>query len=393
MPYTYIEINPEVLIWAKKRAHLSEEELARKVAVKVERYLQWEAGESKPTLRQLRKLALSLKRPIQLFFLSDIPDEPEVLTEMRRLPGVPIGQESPELTLQVQLIQERREIAINLYDDLNEEPPEIGLKIKSDQNIKTVSESLRKIIGVSIDDQVAWSDPYQAIREWRSALESIGILLFHVPGVLLDEMRGFSLSLQPLPIIGINSRDYPRARIFTIFHELIHILMGEKILHAYHPEWFQIDPSIMVERFCNSVAAAFLIPNNDITPFVKAIGKRNDDVWEDYEIKRLSDRYKVSKAVIIRRLNELGLISEDSYKVLVSTYDSFVPKISKRKGGDPFANKILHMGTLIPQLAFRSYYSNKLTASDLSSLFGFKVKNLGRLEERIFGISYGFGSI
>lgn len=392
MARTYLDINPEVLQWARERARFAEEDLAKKARVKLATYRHWETGDAKPTLRQLYKLVQALNRPLQMFFMSQIPDEPETLAEMRRLPGVPVGRESPDLAIQVQLALERRGIALRLYDDLGESPPDLTIRVDQDQDPENLAKSLRQILGVSSEEQASWGNPHQAIRAWRSALEHHGVLLFQIPRVSLQEMRGFSLSLRPLPIIGVNSKEYPRPRTFTIFHEFVHVLLGEKVLHASHPGWFQIDPSITVEHFCNNVAAGILVPESDLASQLRIRTKRKDDDWHDHEVASLSSRYQVSRAVIIRRLRRLGFISYNSYESLRRQYDDFVPPPRSGQGGGNFySNKIAQLGTLIPELAFRSYYANKLSTSDLSSLFGLKVSKLGRLEERILGFSYGFG--
>lgn len=114
-------------------------------------------------------------------------------------------------------------------------------------------------------------------------------------------------------------------------------------------------------------------------------------MWVDDDITPLSTRYKVSKAVIVRRLSELELITRTSYLDLSSQYEKDVPSKPEATGGNFYSNKIAHYGTLFPRVAFRAYYGDQATVSDLSLLLGMKAKNLAKFEERVVGFTYGFG--
>lgn len=392
MKRVQLDINPNILVWAKERARYSEGELAKKVGVSLEKYRQWERGDAGPTIRQLSKLVRVLNRSLQLFFMAEIPDEVEILAEMRRLPGSNLGEESPELAEQVDLAVQKRNVALRLFEDIGEVSPSLGIRANINQNPDDIAKLIRDLLDVTLDVQSGWKDEFMALREWRSALENIGVLLFQIPGVSTAEMRGFSLSLTPLPIIGYNSKDWPRGRIFTIFHELTHILLQESVLDSIGESWFHLEHEYEIERFCNLVAASTLVPIADIEDQAAMLSKTSGAEWHDPEISKLSSRYKVSRAVIVRRLRALDLISEPSFDRLRHQYEDNVPARPKQKGGDFYANKIAHVGTLIPQLAFRAYYQNQATVSDLSMLLGLKAKNLGELEQRVQGFTYGFRS-
>jgi Zn-dependent peptidase ImmA (M78 family)/DNA-binding XRE family transcriptional regulator len=385
------DINPEILVWARERARYSPGELAHKLGVPADRYRQWESGDVKPTIRQVTELVRTLNRSLQYFYLEKVPEEPEALAEMRRLPGAPIGEESPELAHQVELAVQRRDAALRLFESLGETPPEFHLRASPSDNPEALADSLRAHFRVSPDQQAEWSDEYQALREWRHAFEGAGILVFQIPGVSLSEMRGFSLAIHPLPVVGFNSRDWPRGRIFTAFHELTHILLQHTFLDSIEHSWFSLDPRSQSERFSNSVAAATLVPRDDLRTQIRAAGMTGSRKWTDEDVDPLSERYKVSNAVLIRRLSELEFITRSSYDVLAARYDREPPERQKPSGGDFYSNKIAHYGTLLPRLAFRAYYADKATCSDLSLLLGMKVKNLGRFEEKVMGFTYGFG--
>ena len=88
-------LKPELLPWARENARLTVEEAARKVQVKPERLESWEAGEKRPTIKQLRKLGKAYKRPLAVFCLPERARDFQPMHDFRRLPGQVAGLESP----------------------------------------------------------------------------------------------------------------------------------------------------------------------------------------------------------------------------------------------------------------------------------------------------------
>jgi len=218
----YIGINPTLLAWARIRARYSQEELAKKIGTTPEKYEKFEEGKASPTLRQFYKLGKKLNRSAQFFFAEIPPEEPDTLTEMRRLPGSEVGKESPELTYRVSLIIDYRRMALRLFEALHEEIPRIGIHAEIKDNPENVAREIREKLGVSIELQSSWrSDDYLALRTWRAGLEKIGVLVFQIPYVSLSEMRGLSISFDLLPIIGINSKENVAILVFQLLPMLV----------------------------------------------------------------------------------------------------------------------------------------------------------------------------
>lgn len=53
-----IEVEPSVLVWARKSSGLDEERAAKKIGVVVATLRNWESGKKTPSITQLRKLAV-----------------------------------------------------------------------------------------------------------------------------------------------------------------------------------------------------------------------------------------------------------------------------------------------------------------------------------------------
>ena len=59
---------------------------------------------------------------------------------------------------------------------------------------------------------------------YRALLEHYGIMVAQITGVSLSEMRGISMYYDTFPIIAINNKDFERAKVFSLFHEVAHLV-------------------------------------------------------------------------------------------------------------------------------------------------------------------------
>mgnify|MGYP006310619397 CR=1 FL=1 len=79
MLYPRAQINPGVLTFAREKMGYAISEIADKVNVKEERWVEWEKGERKPTSRQLIRVAQQIDRTPGFFYLKQPPEEKEPL--------------------------------------------------------------------------------------------------------------------------------------------------------------------------------------------------------------------------------------------------------------------------------------------------------------------------
>src|ERR1051326_4159378 len=186
-------INPALLAWARAESGYAVDRVAKRLQVKQEHVAAWEAGERQPTLRQVEKLARFFHRPLSVFFMARPPQLPPLATEYRRLQGVEPGNESPELRLALRQMLTRRENALNLMGELGEPIPEFSLGAHLRESPTEVGQRLRHATGVEVAFQFGWANEWEAWREWRAAIERIGLLVFQFPKVALNEVRGLAL--------------------------------------------------------------------------------------------------------------------------------------------------------------------------------------------------------
>lgn len=380
-------INPHVLVWARQTAGYNLEEAARKISISPVKLQTWEAGEDKPTLRQLRIVANVYKRPTALFYRSTTPTEPPTLADFRHLPLAELKY-TPRLLYEIRRAFHRKTIALELTEQLGEVPTDFPIQAVMSESPESLAFRIREALGITLATQFSWRDHYTALRSWISAVESLGVLVFHVRNVELVHMRGFSISERPFPVVGINSKDSPRGRIFTLLHELVHIaLQNGGICDLYEFE------SESIEAYCNRVAGEVLVPVDALFREEIVFSNSDNTVWEDWQLRLLANRYMVSQEVILRRLLTFKKTTFDYYNKKRIEYEEIYQRERAEGGGPiPYFRLILRdNGPTFTSLVLSAYYNEAISSRDLSNfLGGIKLDHVGRIEKALVG---GEGSV
>jgi Zn-dependent peptidase ImmA (M78 family)/transcriptional regulator with XRE-family HTH domain len=310
MPRQRAAVTPALLSWARRVAGFSTDQAARKAGTSEARLAEWEAGEGQPTLRQLRLLSKAYRRPTAFFYRSETPPEPPGMPDFRLVQeGALDGGDSPALRYEIRRARIRRETALEITALLGHEPPAVDLAGRREEGPEALGERIRRFLGVGVATQFRWTDHYEALREWTRAAERNGVLAFQFSNVEVSEARGFSFSEHPLPAVALNGKDSPRGRIFTLFHELAHIALGRGGLCDLHDR----DQGPWLEPFCNAVAAEALVPR-DVLVDLPELGAHQGPEWDDPTLAALSNRFMVSREVILRRLLTLRLTTAAFYE-------------------------------------------------------------------------------
>ncbi len=367
------------------------EQAARKIGktFKVTRLAAWEAGDDRPTMNQLRELTQIYKRPMAVFYLPKPPRGFPVPHDFRRLPDMGPPAYSPELLAEIRLAQERRQTALRLYAELEEDPPHFELKATLEENIEAVAARAREAIGISIDDQTGWNDKYLSLRKWRQALEGLGILVFQVSGIKPTEMRGFSIADEVLPIMAVNRSNHesPRARVFSFMHELTHLMLRSSSVCDFDDESPRAAIDLKTEVFCNRVAAEILVPKRHLLSQPEiAMHPARPREWPEDTIAELSRRYGVSRLVIVRSLLTHGRANRAFYERKQSEYFARNREwIENKKSGyeNPGEKRVRLLGSAFTRLVLETYHNGRLTLSEAVGHLGIKVNYLPTVEQAL----------
>jgi len=323
-----ITISREMLLWAISRGEQDADSLIEAVP----RMGEWLAGERKPTMPQLKDLARRTHTPLGFFFLPEPPsDEVLPIPYFRTVEGNSPVRPSIDLLDTVSQMQLRQDWMRDFLVAEGSQPlPFIG-RAHHGMPIEAVVEIVRNALDLEPNwaaHELNWEN---ALNKLFDAVERAGILVM-VSGVvgnnthrLLDpnEFRGFTLVDEYAPLIFVNRRDAKAAQMFTVAHELAHVALSESAVFDLRDLQVADDP---VEKFCNLVAAEFLVP---------AKGMR--EYWAGKQsIPSLVHQFKVSEIVVARRALDLDLMSREQFFAFYHDYESREPVSKSKSGGGNF---------------------------------------------------------
>lgn len=301
---------PQLVSWCRKTAFMTVEEAAQKIGVHTDKLIEWESGLSRPSMPQAKSMARIYKRPLAIFYLPEAPKEPKIPHNFRRLPEGDT-RISPRLAFELRYALYRREEAIDLTLEQDEIVAPFSLSYDKNESVNNIAHYIREKLGITFQEQHLWRDPDIAVKHWIRAVESLGILVFQTDsiryGVLVQEMRGVSFYFDTYPIILLNGLEKANPKIFTLIHELCHL-----VLHTDGICDIDLTSSEDIEVMCNAVSGEVLVPesylrNMDVLAHNIGIGLL-DDVTH-----KLAREFSVSRWVILRRLLTLNYISQSIY--------------------------------------------------------------------------------
>lgn len=368
MPATIpANVNPDLLVWARDQSGYPADFVARRLGVTPDRLHSWERGERKPTVRQTQHLARCYHRPFGLFFLPQPPAVQPLGAEYRRLPGVRPGVESPEFRLALRAMSKRREVILELADEIGLTMPEFATAVHLSDGAVAVGERVRRTLGLHLHEQLAWRDEWQAWRRWRSLVEDAGVLVFLFPGVSLAEARGVSLLDFPLPAVGINSKEQaPGARIFSLVHEVIHIALAlgheEQVALRENRNDAQWED---MERFAEEAAGQAIIPGEALGVELRKLGAPPTR-WDIVQVRTLASRFRVTALAMATRLRAAGVMNWDVYQQWKTSWDEYLSHMKPRKAGmaTPVEKALGRGGRPFAQIVLEALDANRITAVD-----------------------------
>ena len=299
-------INSKILKWAREETPFSIEDVSIRLKnIDIETIKKWENGEEPISITNAKKLANLYDVPFASFYLSDIPEkQPNNYIDRRTLSDYMDKEISYELWKEIRYLNSCRENALELLN--NDENISKIPRLNSRVNIDEIAQVRRKDFNIDTPFKNKTQYKNKPFTFYREKLEKYGILILQINNVPVREIRGLSLSYDILPIIGINKTDTERAKVFTLFHELAHIVRRTSALCSVKFD----ERSDNEEKTCDKIASEVLVPKSTMLNIMK---NNKERILDDEFIKEISDKFGVSTFVIVKKLYDLNIISYEDY--------------------------------------------------------------------------------
>ena len=333
-----VAITESVLYWAVSRSGRGFDSLEKKFP----RIQEWASGASQPTLRQLESLAKATYTPLGYLLLKEPPADRLPISHFRTRGDESPSRPSPDLIESVHTMQLRQAWMREFLVEQGQEELDFVGSVSSGFGPVEFADEMRSTVGLNAEWAAKYSTWTDALAALRRALEDKGVLVVF-NGVVgnntrrkLDpgEFRGFVLVDNYAPLVFVNNADAKSAQMFTLAHELAHLLLGSSAAFDLRGMQPAADPT---EQLCNQAAAEFLVPSDLLR-----------DAWHEVQVENLSfqaiaSRFKVSEIVAARRALDLRLIAWDQF------WDYYRESQARRNvvpsgGGNFYANQDFRVG-------------------------------------------------
>ena len=373
-----IKPNPVILKWAREQAGYTLKDVTDKLKKKSKKIshqdlIDFEKGTAFPTYSQMEFLAYQLyKRPLAIFFFPKPPDESDIKKSFRTLLE-PINKLSPAMRWTLRKARVRQLNLKELHEKIKQDKKIFqDINFTSQSSIKNLAQKARDYLKIDLSEQKKWKSASKAFTKWREALESSGIFVFK-DSFKEPDFSGFCLYDSDFPVIYINSKQTDSRQVFTLFHELAHILFRTSGFDHLDKNYFRgqlKEKNKKIETMCNQFAGAFLVPDEILSPTIysKSVVTMNSiDKW--------AKEYSVSPEVFLRRIRDHKIISQIIYKNLVQEFQSRYQKLSKEKSKDivPFYTvQESRLGKKYISLVYSKYYKNQISVEQLADFLDVK---------------------
>lgn len=302
--------DPRRLTLARWAAHLSKRDLADRSGLSPASITQYEAGRTLPPRATLARLALALGMPIEYFERQGERRRPDPAARsfFRSLRSTPQRDRDRA--------DAHAEHVFDLIDYLDRRltlpPPTIPQLLPTGAGrveIEKIAQAVRN----------GWDIPDGPIANVVRLLEAHGVIVARLNsgGSKLDAFSRW-FGDRPLVLLWADKGDKARSR-FDAAHELGHLVM--------HSDPDPLDRE--QERQANMFASAFLMPANQVAPYLPRRAPTPADWPKVLDHRR---HWGVSAKALLYRARELGTLSESAFRRAMVSYNQ--QRLQERDGSE-----------------------------------------------------------
>lgn len=368
------QINPAILRECREQIGLSLQQVQKKEPG-LKNIEKIERGEIRPTFNQLAKLAGFYHVPQWVFLKEELPNRykfNESIPAFRQFAHSSHDFDDHSVRVVTANVARFRELILELRDDMEEPIPQFSPPAVT-SDIPKLAVSVRKWLGRSESKSCPFED-------WKHAFEDKGVFVFMTskfPGwskVDPNLFRGISIYKNRLPIIVINNSDALRARSFTLFHELGHLLKQESV--------FDVEGSSAQsgsERWCDKFAGEVLMPQTIFRQAAKAFSLTETAYEQLRQIKKISRQFYVSPYACAVRMQHLNIVDRQRYEAVANLLkEEYRQSTEAQKNRDtPMSRNIAkevfnQYGSIYSRVVVQAYQNRDIGLHKLCKLLGIK---------------------
>ncbi len=385
MAETLSGVNGEIIRWAREFYNMSPDDAAQAIGVDISRYMNWENGTEHPTYAKLKKISDVFRKPSAVFFFPEPPQLPPIKGDLRTLPNAIVNSFSKNVIIQ---FEKAKVYQLSLQELYGSKDSIIAQRGSFPKDIDQLCNFFRLKLEFPISAQKARKSTKVVFEIFREKFYDLGIYVFK-DAFKDNRISGICMNDDHFPVIIINNSMSFARQIFTLFHELYHLISDTSGAEIIRDDYYIAldDHQAEIERTCDTFANAFLVPMDD---FKQELEKK--PITED-RIEELSTLYSVSKEAIMYKLYKMGNITSTEYTSLKEFfYGDAIRNGQKKKdqssGGNYYYTHLTYLGPHYTGDVFKQYFSGKIDSVRASEMLQSKIDHLPNLENVYFrGVS------
>lgn len=385
-------VNPEILTWARETAGLSLADAVQRLGINeargiaaVDRLASIEAGEREPSRSLLARMAKQYRRPLVTFYMSAPPRKGDRGEDFRNLPDRLRDTHGLVDALVRDVRARQNTVRAVLADEEEAEPLPFVASMSMRDGVGAVLSSIRRTIKLDLAEFRAQASPESAFALLRSRVEAAGVFVLlignlgsHHTAIDVETFRGFALSDNIAPFVVLNDQDARSAWSFTLVHELAHLWLGATGVSGGFAE-------AQIEKFCNDVASAFLLPANELA--LVQVDRKTDD---DTAAKRIGDFARerhLSASMVAYNLFRADIITEAMWRTVSAWFlaqwrksrDAQRERQKDSTGPDYYVVRRHRLGSALLNFVSRNMSDGALTPTKASQVLGVKPRSVAPL--------------
>lgn len=373
----HIEVNHKILIWARESLAINRNQASEKTGVTSKRLTQLEEGKKQITLDELKEFSKAYKRTIATLLLKEPPKEKPLPPDRRTINSKDLGNFHEKSIMAVRKARALSQSYIELKKEMGIEIPKMNFFANINEKPQTIASKLRKLL--NLDELREIKNINHALEAYIEKVESLGIAVFQL-SLTQDRLRGFSITDESIPIIGIKRGGEPTtAKIFSLFHELGHIILNEGGLCDLSEK-----TTIEIEKWCNAFSGEAIIPSSQLLQInvVEEQRQAGNKIWAKKELIELGNYFHAGPLAILRSLLENKLTTAAYYNEKHQVWNKPSFGRSKNPEGRNIAKEtIKEKGRTYISLAFSAFDQNRIDLKDLSDFLGIKLSYIPRTRQ------------
>ncbi|MDR1227408.1 MAG: ImmA/IrrE family metallo-endopeptidase [Azoarcus sp.] len=380
---TVTGVQPALFLWARTSVGLGIDDVAQMLKRKPEEIEAWERGDAAPSYAQLEKLAYQIyKRPLALFFLPEPPQEELPQREFRTLPDTDMRSLARDTYLHIRKAHAYQLALKDIFDSRNPSHRRIleQIYLSPKRDVQEQAQEIRSVLKIEMVRQTGWRNDETALKEWRKAVEEAGIFVFK-SHFKQEEISGFCLTDGQFPLIYLNNHTTKTRQIFSLMHELAHLLIRVNGLSKFEFSYIErlARPERELEIFCNAVAAEVLMPAEDFRQQAISAPTNLENASDEF-FTAIASRYGVSREAVLRRFLDQKRVGRQFYEQKAKYW---AKQKKKTGGGNWYLNQGAYISDRFAKEVVSRHYRQQISLEQAADFLGIKPRNYATLEEQI----------